>query len=136
MPSAKSSKPTTRSHRALYIKPRWKKYAVACAAAMAAVLAVGAIKVDVPTDLRGTLVAEGRIVHCDFQRIGRRGGEFFMGVTLDTPGVPLLRFNGPSSERSRYEAMCTRQPDVRIAYHAVKRVLGPVRFWIDDLSEV
>ncbi|MBD9480507.1 hypothetical protein [Pseudoxanthomonas sp. PXM02] len=100
-----------------------------------AILMIGAIKTDVPAHLQGSLVIQGRIVDCDFQQIGRRGGDFFMGIRLDEPAAPYLRFNGRRSERSVYEALCARKPTVRVTYHAVKRIIGPVRFWIDDVVE-
>ena len=114
---------------------RWKTYALIAGAVVLAVLLVGTIKIDVPPNLQGALVAQGHITHCDFQRIGRHGGEFFMGVTVDTPGTPILRFNAPNSKRGGYEAMCARKPAIRVTYHAVKRIFGPVRFWIDHVAE-
>ena len=104
-----------------------------CAISAVAVLFIGIIRVDVPPEFRGTLVAQGRITHCDFERI--RGGQFFMGVTLDTPGVPYLRFNAASSERGTYEAMCARRPKVHVTYHAIKRLLGSTSFWIQQIVE-
>ncbi len=117
------------------VTPRRKKYVLAAVAAMVGVLVIGTIKIEVPRHLQGELVAHGRITHCDFRRLGRHGGEFFMGVTIDSAGTPYLRFQGRSAEKHRYEAMCARRPAVRITYHAVKRVFGPVRFWIDRVSE-
>ena len=111
------------------------KYALAFAALVAAALVFGTVKLKVPPHLQGQLLAQGRIEQCEFRRIGRHGDQFFMGVTLHTPGTPYLRFNAPSSERDRYEAMCARKPTVRITYHAIKRLLGPVRFWIQDVAE-
>ena len=81
------------------------------------------------------LEAQGRVTDCEFRDLGRYNSQFFMGVTLDTPSTPYLRFNGPARERKDYEAMCSRKPAVHVYYHAVKRVLGPVRFWIDRISE-
>jgi hypothetical protein len=112
-----------------------KKYLYALGALAVGLLAIGNIKIDAPASLRGKLEAQGRITDCDFQGLGRYNSQFFMGVTLDTPGTPLLRFNGPSRERKTFEAMCSRKPAVRVYYHAIKRVLGPVRFWIDNISE-
>jgi hypothetical protein len=112
-----------------------KKFAWAFAALVAAALVFGTVKLEVPPHLRGELVAQGRIKECEFQRIGRHGGEFFMGVTLETPGSPYLRLNGPSSERATYEALCARKPVVRITYRAIKRLAGPIRFWILNVAE-
>ena len=111
------------------------KYALILVALVLVALVYGTVKLDVPPHLQGTLIAQGRIDKCEFQRIGRHGGEFFMGVTLDAPETPYLRFNAPSSERDRYEAMCARKPAVRITYHAVRRILSPVRFWIQQVTE-
>ena len=111
------------------------KYALVFAALVAAALVFGTVKLEVPPHLQGELFAQGRIEQCEFQRIGRHGGQFFMGVTLDAPGAPYLRFNAASSERDRYEAMCARKPQVRITYHAIKRLAGPVRFWILHVAE-
>lgn len=106
------------------------------AACLLAVLVVGNIKISVPSELQGTLMAQGRIAHCDFQNIGgRHGSEFFLGITLDTPGAPYLRFSTRRAERDRYKKMCSRKPEVEIAYRAVKRVIGPVRFWIEQIEE-
>ena len=112
-----------------------KKYALAFAALVAAALFFVTVKLEVPPHLQGDLVANGRIEQCEFHSIGRHGGEFFMGVELDTPGIPYLRFNGPNSERENYEALCARRPVVRITYYAIKRVAGPIRFWISNVAE-
>jgi len=98
-----------------------------------AALAIATIRTELPPDLRGTLVVQGRISHCEFQPI--RGG-FFMGVRLDTAGAPYLRLNGARSQRSRYEALCARSPVVRVFYRAQQQLVGPMSFWICDLAEV
>ena len=115
---------------------RWKWLTRGGAISVAILMLVSIIKVEVPANLRGPLVAHGRISHCDFQSIGLRGGEFFLGVTLDAPEAPYLRFNARISEREFYEDLCARKPTVRITYRAIKRVLGPVGFWIDRVTEV
>ena len=113
---------------------RWKKYTLILAAIGAATLAIGNIRVAVPAKFQGLLVAQGRIAHCDFQRLGRHDSKFYVGITLNAPNTPLLRLNAERSERVRYETMCARKPEVRITYHAVKRVFGPVRFWINHVT--
>ena len=91
------------------------------------------IEVEAPADVRGPHVARGRLVACEFS--GVSGGNFFVGMTLDTPGLPHLRHNPPNTQRSQYEAMCQRKPQVKVTYQAKKRLVGPVRFWITDITE-
>ena len=119
--------------RTFRTKRRW---ALVIGATALSVLVIGTIKVSVPPHLEGQFTAQGQISQCTFKAIGRGGGEFFMSVTLDAPTTPLLRFNGSSSQRDSYEGMCDRKPVVRVTYHAVKRIIGPVRFWIDHVAEV
>ncbi|GAB2513294.1 hypothetical protein GCM10027084_28890 [Pseudoxanthomonas sangjuensis] len=112
-----------------------KKYLYGAVAIALGLLAIGNIRIDAPEGLRGTLEAQGRVTNCEFRGLGRYSSQYFMGLTLDTPSTPYLRFNGPTKERKNYEAMCSRKPVVHVYYHAVKRVFGPVRFWIDRISE-
>lgn len=100
-----------------------------------ALLFIGIIEIDVPPHLQGELATQGRISDCDFRRLVRHGGEVFVGMTIDTPGAPYLRLQARSEDREKYEAMCARRPLVRVTYHAVQRVFGPVRFWIDRIDE-
>ena len=112
-----------------------KKLVLSCGVVAAALLFISIIEVDVPPHLRGELVTQGRVSDCDIRRIGRHGGEIFVGISLATPDAPYLRVQAPSEERDRYEALCARRPVVEITYHAVQRVYGPVRFWVDRIVE-
>ena len=113
---------------------RGKSWRFWVAAGVIAMAGISVIEVEPPAHLRGVMEVHGRIAGCEFQNIS--GGDFFMGVTVDVPETPLLRFNVPRSQRADHEALCARNPEVRIRYHAVKRVFGPVRFWITSITEV
>jgi len=112
---------------------RWKRLLVIAAIPVAIVL-IATVEVELPPNLRGSLVAQGNISSCEFQKV--RSGNFSLDLKLDTPMTPKLRFIGPSSERGTYEALCTRKPKVRITYHAIKSFFVPVGFWIDRVAEV
>ena len=115
---------------------RWKRYLLVGAICLVAVLVVANTKTNVPAEPQGTLNARGRVSECDFQNIGgRHGSQFFLGITLDTPGTPYLRFNGNRAEREKYEELCSRKPEVKITYRAVQRVIGPLRFWVEQIHE-
>ena len=111
----------------------WNRNVLVLSATALALLLVGNIKIEPPSDLQGKLVTEGRIIECDFGRI--RGSSFFLGLKLDIPEAPYLRLNAKNRSRGRYEDMCRRLPRVRVDYHAVKRVVGPVRFWVSRIQE-
>lgn len=99
------------------------------------------IEVDPPPQYRQPMFAEGRIRQCEMAGISSRKvdaaglGKHFVGLTLDSPDTPLLRVNIPSDQLPWYESVCTRKARVRVEYTAKKRLVGPVRFWIQGIEE-
>ena len=117
-------------------KRRLKKLLLLAAALGAIALVVGQIKVDPPTELRGALHVSGRINQCEFKNMRRRSSVFFVGIELDTPGAPCLRANPRHGDRAFYESLCRRKANVNIRYRAVQRVMGPLRFWVDEIVPI
>lgn len=99
------------------------------------------IEVDPPAQYRQPMFAEGRIKSCEMAGLTSRKaraaglGKHFVGLTFESPDIPLLRVNIPSDQLPWYESVCTRKARVRVEYTAKKRLVGPVRFWIQGIEE-
>ncbi|MEN8135115.1 MAG: hypothetical protein ABFS18_06205 [Thermodesulfobacteriota bacterium] len=111
------------------------KYIYCIAAIVVGLLAIGNIRLEPPSELRGTLITEGKINECDFRKFRKRM-RFFVGITLDNQSSPYLRTDPLHKEKKRFKALCESKPQVRISYHAVKRLRGSISFWIDEIVEI
>ena len=78
----------------------------------------------------------GSIKKCDFHKLGTWGFQVFVGVELDDPKAPYIRFNIPRTERLQYEVWCEKKSDVTIRYRIkrTKTKLGTT-YWAEDIKE-
>jgi hypothetical protein len=111
----------------------WKLLALIVAVCGA--LGVVNIPVAAPVHLQGQLQVSGRLASCEFSSLGRSSRYFFVGVRLQQPSAPMIRANPELKRRREWESLCARKPVLHIYYHARKRLVGPVRFWLDRYNE-
>ena len=117
-------------------KSRVKRSLFVIAGVLAVTLAVGQIKIDPPSELQGGLHVSGKITNCEFDQMLRPSSIFFVGVSLDTAGSPYLRANPKHRERAFYESLCQGRANVNVRYRAVRRLMGPIRYWISDIAPI
>jgi hypothetical protein len=98
-------------------------------------LAIANVEVAPPDGMQGQLEVTSAVRSCEFASLGKNSGRFFVGVRLRAEEAPLIRANPKHAERPAWEALCARKPSLLIRYHAKKRLLGPVRFWLDSYVE-
>ncbi len=115
-----------------------KRLLIGAGLSVALALLVGNLLLPLPRHLQGSLYATGRVVDCDFARLGSRGSEvFFVGLRLDAPDAPYLRANPKHEEKPFYVSLCGNgDKKVAVRYHAKDRIFGPVRFWIQSVHVV
>ena len=111
----------------------WNKRLLLAVFLLIAVVFATTIEIDPPKEFRGTMQVNARITGCDFSPL-RRSPLFFFGVRVDDQTAPYLRMNPKKMERSRFEDICRAKAYVRITYIAKKRIIGPVRFWIQSID--
>ena len=111
----------------------WNKPLLLIVLLVAVVAFVTTIEIEPPQKYRGTMQVTGRISECTFDSLNR-SSMFFLGVKLSNPEAPYLRMNPERVDRARFERMCRDKPLVRITYKAKLRVIGPVRFWIEQID--
>lgn len=102
---------------------------------LGAALAIANLEVAPPDNLRGQLEVTSAVRSCEFSSLGKNSGRFFVGLRLRAEEAPVIRANPKHAERTAWEALCTRKPPLTVRYHAKKRLLGPVRFWLDSYVE-
>jgi len=97
-------------------------------------MAIGNIEVDAPIELQGTHEVTGQIMTCDFGSLTKNSSKFFLGVTLSAEEAPYLRANPLLQEKQYYKEMCNSHSLVTVIYTAKKRLIGPVRFWMQKIE--
>ncbi len=97
-------------------------------------LGVSNIRVEPPLAFQGVLNESGSIRECEFKRLTKHSDKFFVGIVL-VSSEKTFRVNANHDERAYYESICNSKPVVDIQYHAVKRLMGPLRFWVDNVVE-
>lgn len=98
-------------------------------------LAVANIPVELAEEYRGVRNVQGTIIDCDFDKLNDSNSKIYVGITLDSSDQ-LFRMNPSKKKRIFYIEMCNEKPKVSIEYHAAKRLVGPVSFWINNLDEI
>ncbi len=107
------------------------KLAVSFLALALLALGIVSIKRPVPPELRGQLHARGRLVTCDIHALNKMSREFFVGMTVDAPNVPMIRANPELAERASWEKLCALRPTLDVYYHAQHLLIGDIKFWLD-----
>lgn len=119
-------------------KQKRNRLMIGAAAFAAILLLIGLWEPPLPPHLQGTMKVSGRVIECDFQRLGgfRGSSKFFVGLRLDSPGTPYFRANPKHKERDFYESLCSKRNPVTIEYRAKNRIIGPVRFWVESVHSL
>ena len=99
-------------------------------------MAIGNIEVDAPIELQGTHQVTGEIMSCDFGSLTKHSSKFFLGVTLSAKDAPYLRANPLLREKQYYKKMCNSHSLVTVIYAAKKRLVGPIRFWVQEIEVI
>ena len=112
----------------------WNKPLLIAVVLIALIAFVTTIEIQPPDKFRGTMQATGRIVDCDFGPLNR-SPLFFLGLRLSDPKAPYLRINPRKSDKLQFEQLCQRRALVHVTYKAKQRIVGPLRFWIENIDE-
>ena len=97
-------------------------------------MAIGNIEVDEPIELQGTHQVTGHVMSCDFGNLTKHSSKFFLGITLSAKDAPYLRANPLLREKQYYKKVCNSNSLVTVIYAAKKRLVGPVRFWVQEIE--
>lgn len=98
-------------------------------------LGIANIRIAVPPEYQGSFEISGKILNCDFSGLSKHSSKFFVGIVLQDSDK-IFRLNPLHRERKNYETLCENKTDVLIKYHAVKRLVGPIRFWVDSVNTI
>jgi hypothetical protein len=98
-------------------------------------LSIANLRVDLPEEYIGQHSIKGKIQNCEIKDLGKSSYKFFVGVSLESSDK-VYRINPEKKEKSKYEFICTSKQSVTINYHAVKRLIGPVRLWVDSINAI
>ena len=99
-------------------------------------MAIGNIEVELPPELRGDRLVEGKVVSCEFGNLTRHSDKFFLGITVSAEGAPYLRMSPLIKDKKRYQELCRTNAEVVVTYKAKKRLIGPVRYWVGEITEL
>ncbi|GAA5446259.1 hypothetical protein Misp06_04473 [Microbulbifer sp. NBRC 101763] len=89
--------------------------------------------VELPTEHRGEFSVVGKIDSCDFKGLTRHSPKFFVGIALQD-SEEIYRVNPLHKERKFYESICSSKSYVHIKFRAIKRLVGPIRFWVTHIK--
>jgi hypothetical protein len=99
-------------------------------------MAIGNIEVDAPIELQGNHQVTGQIMSCDFGSLTKHSSKFFLGITLSAKDAPYLRVNPLLREKQYYKEMCNSHSLVTVTYAAKNRLVGPIRFWVQEIAAI
>jgi len=89
-----------------------------------------------PEHEQGLKTVSGQIVTCDIEELGSSGRTIFVGMAVDAPGEPYIRFNYPRDERLKYETWCDQNSVVTITYKAKSTERRPeITYWAESIEE-
>ena len=79
----------------------------------------------------------GKIETYTLKDVSTRGGDLFVGLTLNTSDSPYLRLNDSRVKREYYEDLCERHAQVEVKYRVAKKVFRPdLIYWIVELTDL
>ena len=104
---------------------------------VAAVYFAGSTELPLPEGISKVNRAEGRIKNCEIKEPsgGKHGGKLFVGMQLDDPEIPYLRWNPENYSAVAIKDFCERSANVQVLFEAQRLVLRPkVSYWIKDIN--
>jgi hypothetical protein len=99
-------------------------------------VALTSITEELPEEFKGHLSVIGDISSCEIEILQSNTSKVFVGVQLADSEIPLLRISTSRNNRSYYKNLCDNNEKVRVNYHASKKFLLPLYFWIDSIEKV
>ncbi|AWF80761.1 hypothetical protein BTJ40_08040 [Microbulbifer sp. A4B17] len=91
------------------------------------------IPMELPPEHQGIFEVTGKVESCSFRSLTKNSSKFFLGIVL-AGSEKIYRMNLKYKERYFYESLCKSKARVNIRYHAVQRLIGPIRFWVDSIE--